>query len=213
MEWNMFSDWGCGQIGDMGSHLMDLVWSNIDATAPTSIQATGDPFNPEVTPVKLETHFEHPANDWRGPIRVSWYQGGALPRSPRPFIDFDIIGHGAMFKGSEGFIIADYTKRLLIPSGKDSDLSYYKPRAKKDQLPPIPSFSQNWIDACKDPSKSTCCDFEYHSQLAEQMLLGLVAHRVGEKLEYDAKQGLITNHADANALLKRTYRAGWTLNG
>ena len=27
-----------------------------------------------------ETHFEHPANDWRGPIRVSWYQGGAMPQ-------------------------------------------------------------------------------------------------------------------------------------
>ena len=70
LQWNMFWDWGLGQVGDMGSHMMDLVWNAIDATCPTSIKASGDPFNPDVTPVLLESHFDHPANDWRGPIRV-----------------------------------------------------------------------------------------------------------------------------------------------
>jgi hypothetical protein len=197
----------------MGSHLMDFVWNTIDAKHPTSIKASGDPFNPDVTPVLMESHFEHPANDWRGPIQVSWHQGGALPPSPRDFIDLNTIGHGVMFKGTEGFVIADYTKRLLIPSGKNPDLSYYKPRAKKDQLPAIGAFHQQWIDACKDPSKETCCNFEYHSHLIEQNILGLVAYRVGQALEYDGVKGLITNHAEANALLKRQYRDGWVFNG
>ena len=117
-----------------------------------------------------------------------------------------------MFRGTKGFIIADYTGRLLVPSGKDADLSYYQPRGKDRQLPAIPSFYQNWIDACKDPSKATCCDFEYHSQLVEQMLLGLVAYRSGGKLSYDGGKGL-TDNDDANALLGRKYREGWTLNG
>jgi hypothetical protein len=51
-------------------------------------KAKGDPFNPEVTPVKLEMHWDIPANDWRQAIRVSWYQGGAMPdiarALPRP---------------------------------------------------------------------------------------------------------------------------------
>ena len=94
-----------------------------------------------------------------------------------------------MFKGSQGFLIADYTKRLLIPSGKNPDLSYYQPRAKKDQLPPIGQFHQQWIDACKDPSKETCCNFEYHSHLIEQMVLGLVAYRTGETLGIRRRQG------------------------
>jgi predicted dehydrogenase len=213
LEWNMFWDWGVGQIGDMGSHMMDMLWNGVDGTLPTSIRATGETFNPEVTPVLLEAHFEHPANDWRGPIRVSWHQGGSLPRNPRPFIDFDQIGHGVMFQGTQGFIICDYTRRLLIPDGKDADLSYYKPRSAERQLPPIGQFHQNWLDACKDPSKSTCCDFEYHSHLIEQMLLGLVAYRTGETLEYDGAKGVVTNHADANPLLKRAYRQGWVLNG
>ncbi len=212
LEWNMFRDFGVGQMGDMGSHFMDMLWNGIDATFPTTAKATGDPFNPDVTPVKLEAHFDHPANDWRGPIRLSWYQGGALPRMPHRGLDAAAIGHGAMFKGTKGFIIADYTNRILIPAGKDNDLSYYKPRSKEEQAPEI-AHHQQWLDACRDPSKSTGCDFEYSSQYIEQMILGLIAHQVGETLEYDGKAGKITNHADANALLSRKYRDGWVLNG
>jgi len=92
-------------------------------------------------------------------------------------------------------------------------MSDYRQRAKERQLPAIGAFHQNWLDACKDPSKSTCCDFEYHGNLSEQMQLGLVAHRAGKTLEYDPKQGQITNAPEANAFLKRTYRDGWKLNG
>jgi predicted dehydrogenase len=213
LQWNMFWDWGVGQVGDMGSHFMDLVWNAVDARLPTSIEASGEPFNPEVTPVLMESHFEHPANDWRGPIKISWHQGGSLPRSPKPSIDFDNMGHGAMFKGSQGFLIADYSSRILLPFGKEADLSYYQPRSKKDQIPNIDHFQQQWIDACKDPSKETGCNFGYHTEMIEQMLLGLVAYRVGQRLEYDGGKGIVTNVPEANALLKRQYRNGWILNG
>ena len=76
----MYWDFGAGQIGDMGSHTMDLAWNAIDAGLPTSAEAKGEPFNPEVTPVELEATSSIPANDWRPAIRVSWYQGGAMPR-------------------------------------------------------------------------------------------------------------------------------------
>ncbi|MCU0229076.1 MAG: Gfo/Idh/MocA family oxidoreductase [Bryobacterales bacterium] len=37
--WNMYRDFGVGQMGDMGAHTMDLVWNVIDAGAPSSIIA------------------------------------------------------------------------------------------------------------------------------------------------------------------------------
>ena len=213
LKWNMFRDFGVGQMGDMGSHMMDMCWNGMDATSPTAIKAKGEAFNKDVTPVKLEAHFDHPAIDWRGPVRLSWYQGGALPRMPHRGLDADKIGHGVMFKGKKGFIIADYHNRMFLPSAKDGDLAYYTPRKKEDQLPAIGAFHQNWVDACKDPSKSTCCDFEYSSQYIEQMILALVAHEVETPLEYDGKAGKITNNEQANTLLSRKYRKGWTLNG
>lgn len=213
LKWNMYWDFGTGQIGDMGSHTMDLLWNAVDCKLPTSAEAKGEPFNPDVTPVMAEMRFEHPANDWRGPISVSWYQGGAMPNPPSSYVDINKIGHGAMFKGTEGFLVADFTSRALIPLGKDGSLSYYKPRKKEELLPSVGHFQKEWINAAKGSGEpKTSCDFGYSADMIEQMCLGLVAYRVGKKIAYDGKAGQ-TDNAEANALLKREYRAGWTLNG
>jgi hypothetical protein len=82
-------------------------------------------------------------------------------------------------------------------------------------------FQTEWLEACKGrnasavhgTSSKTHCDFDYSGTMIEQMLLGLVAHRAGKRLEYDSAAGRVTNMAEANDWLKRTYRSGWTLNG
>lgn len=214
LQWNMYWDFGTGQVGDMGSHTMDLAWNAIDAGLPTSATAEGDPFNPEVTPVKLHMTFEHPANDWRGPVQVHWHQGGAMPLMSKsyPFIDLNKIGHGAMFKGSEGFLITSFDNRIIIPVGKRGDLTYYTPRTEDTLIPPLGHFMGEWINACKGDLK-TSCDFDYGGKMTEQMMLGLVAYRVGQKIQYDGQTGRVTDCSPANELLKRQYRPGWTLNG
>ena len=82
LSWNMYWDFGSGQVGDMGSHTMDLAWNAIDGSLPTSAEGKGDPYNPEVTPVKLETHFEIPGNAWRSPIQVRGIKAERCPRRP-----------------------------------------------------------------------------------------------------------------------------------
>ncbi|HSV16080.1 MAG TPA: Gfo/Idh/MocA family oxidoreductase [Tepidisphaeraceae bacterium] len=300
--WNMYRDFGVGQMGDMGAHTMDLLWNSIDAGAPTSIdidREVSDKFDPNITPVKLKAIFEHPANSWRGPIELVWYQGGLKPAPPKAYIDVTRVGNGAIFEGTRGSIFADFTSRLVIPNNDDGDFTYYKRRAKSETLPliggtgqvtqaaarprpaggqqggrggrgpagPLPGgmrampsaepgpngfpvvqmldngvppalglpnpslhatgntgdslFQLDWIDACKGKnnnvvhgtSSKTHCDFDYSGTMIEQMLLGLVAHQVGKKLEYDPKTGRVTNSSEANDYLKRTYRSGWTLNG
>jgi hypothetical protein len=82
-------------------------------------------------------------------------------------------------------------------------------------------FQIEWLDACKGKrngmrhgtSSKTNCDFDYAGTMMEQMLLGLVAHRAGKRLEYDGSTGRVTNSSEANDYLKRQYRPGWTLNG
>jgi hypothetical protein len=82
-------------------------------------------------------------------------------------------------------------------------------------------FQREWLAACKGQnahvahgtSSKTHCDFEYSGTMMEQMLLGLVAHRAGKKLEYDPKTGRVTNMPEANDYLKREYRSGWKLDG
>jgi hypothetical protein len=95
---------------------------------------------------------------------------------------------------------------------------------RAQQNPPAPGvdlFQREWLDACKGKlnnvthgtSSKTHCDFDYSGTMMEQMLLGLVAHRAGKRLEYDPATGRVTNVAEANDYLKRTYRPNWKLDG
>lgn len=302
--WNMYRDFGVGQMGDMGAHTMDLVWNVVDAGGPTAIeidQEASDRYNPDICPVKLKATFEHPANSWRGPVKLVWYQGGLKPKSPRGYVDVEKISNGAIFEGTKGTIVADFTTRVILPDNDDGDFTYYKRRDKNhlealvagvgeptQGRPPRPRpavartnpiaaaglkadpdarptasgfpeiqltssgvpaalglpntdveyiaanlragsleslrpdiFQTEWIDACKGKyngvahgtSSKTHCDFDYSGTMIEQMLLGLVAHRAGKRLEYDPAAGRVTNMSEANDYLRRTYRDGWPLNG
>ncbi|MCC6489541.1 MAG: Gfo/Idh/MocA family oxidoreductase [Candidatus Hydrogenedentes bacterium] len=212
LQWTMYWDFGCGQIGDMGSHTMDIVWNAIDATFPISAEGVGEAYNPEVTPVRMTSTFEHPANDWRKAITVKWHQGGNMPKAPLEYIDLSKIGHGALFRGTHGYLLSHFETRAIIPFGDKADMTYYAPRAKEALIPPLGNFQQEWINACKGSLK-TSCDFEYSANMIEQLLLGLVAYRHGSKIAYDGATGRITNSEEANQLLRRTYREGWTLEG
>jgi hypothetical protein len=143
--WNMYRDFGVGQMGDMGAHTMDLLWNVIDAGAPTAIevdQEMSDKFDPNITPVRLKASFEHPANSWRGPITVVWYQGGLKPEPPKPYFDVNRIANGAMFEGTKGTILADFTTRVIIPNNDDGDMTYYKRRSREQLLPLIEGTGQ-----------------------------------------------------------------------
>jgi len=212
LQWNMYWDFGTGQIGDMGSHTMDLAWNALDAELPTTAEASGEPFNPEVTPVELVTRFDIPANDWRPAVRVAWHQGGAMPESPRDYIDLNQIAHGALFKGEKGFLVADFDTRVIIPYGDDADLTYYQPRSEEDITPPADHFQAEWINACKGDLK-TSCDFDYNGRMMEMMNLGLAAYRAGVKLDYDGASGKVTNITEANDYLTKPYREGWVMDG
>jgi hypothetical protein len=134
-----------------------------------------------------------------------------MPSNPSRFVDLTKIDHGAMFEGTKGVLVADFNTRALFPGRNQADLTYYKARPKEALIPPMGNFQAQWINACKGSLK-TSCDFDYGGKMIETMLLGLVAYRAGKKISYDGAAGT-TDDAQANALLRRTYRAGWTLNG
>ncbi len=215
LNWNMYWDWGIGQMGDMGSHTMDLAWNVLDAGLPTSVKSKSpEDFNPDVTPVNLTTSLMLPGNDWRDEIRCTWFQGGAMPNSPSKWIDLNQIGHGAMFKGDKGIVISDFGKRLIIPDGKRGDMTYYNPREEGELIADLGNFQKQWTTACKNGKPAdTSCNFEYSANMIENMCLGLAAFRAGGELEYDGAKGVVTNNAAANQYLTKPYREGWVLNG
>jgi predicted dehydrogenase len=211
LKWNMYWDFGSWQVGDMGSHTMDLAWNAIDAGVPTSAEAHGDPVNTDVAPSALTMTFEHPANDWRPAIKVTWYQGAHKPETLADGVPTK-PGHGALFEGDKACLVADFRQHEFFPRHKAAGMAHYKPRGADKQIPPMGGFQAQWVNACKGDLK-TSSDFDYSGTMIEQLLLGLVAFRVGERIEYDGQAGRVTNNSQANDLLRREYREGWKLDG
>jgi len=228
LAWNRFWDFGSGQIGDMGSHMMDMAYWALDLRFPTSCKAAGTPIHTDTCPQWLTAEWEHPANDWRPAVKVYWYDGGKKPGMPSKAFDRDEIFKGALFKGDKGSLLVDYTYRILMPR-TDSDMTHYKSPRPEDLIPSSPGHHREWIIGCKT-GKPTLCNFDYSGALIEHNLLALVSYRLGtvsevtradkieevthgEELVWDAKNLKATNCPEADQYIRKTYRKGWVLNG
>jgi len=61
---------------------------------------------------------------------------------------------------------------------------------------------------------STSASFDYAGPLTEFVLLGVLANRVpGKLLTWNAADLKLEGSPEASALLKRTYRKGWEVEG
>ncbi len=209
LKWNRFWDFGSGQIGDMGSHMMDMAYWAYDLRFPTTCEASGTPVSTDTVPQWLMAKWDHPANDWRPAVKVHWYDGGKKPKEPAEVFHQDKMFKGVIYTGDKGKLVCDYGWRILIPSG---DLTYYKSPKPEDLIPPSPGHHQEWIIGCKT-GKPTLCNFDYSGALIEHNMLALVAYRVGKKLEWDAENLKATNCPEADQYIRKTYRKGWVLNG
>ena len=179
LAWNLYWDFGSGQIGDMGSHMMDMPYWALDLKLPTTCEAAGTPVNTDTCPQWLTAEWDHPANDWRPAVKVYWYDGGKKPGMPSKAFDREWLFKGVLFKGDDGWLLADYDYRIVMLRG---DMTHYKSPEPDELIPPSPGHHNEWIIGCKT-GKPTLCNFDYSGALIENNMLALVAYRVGKKLE------------------------------
>ena len=209
LAWNLYWDFGSGQIGDMGSHMMDMAYWALDLKLPTTCEAKGTPLNTDTLPQWLTAEWDHPANDWRPAVKIYWYDGGKKPGMPSEAFNREKLFKGVIFKGDKGWLMADYGWRILMLRG---DMTHYESPKPEDLIPPSAGHHKEWIIGCKT-GKPTLCNFDYSGALIESNMLALAAYRVGKKLEYDAKNMKATNCPEADKYIRKTYRKGWVLNG
>ena len=81
-------------------------------------------------------------------------------------------------------------------------------RPPPQMIPPSPGHYQEWIQGAKTGSP-TLCNFDYSGQLTETVLLGNVAYRTGQKIEWDARSGHAKGFPEADKYLRVELRKGW----
>ncbi len=206
-NWRGFWDFGTGALGDRGPHLLDpVVWA-LKLTAPTKISATSAPVTDESPPEWSIVTFHFPAREDAPEVLLKWYDGGKQPPLKVAGVKRELPDNGVLLVGSRA--------RLFLPElGGAPLLTPYDPST---ELPPVtvklphsPGHYQEWIDACKS-GQSTSCDFAYGARLTEICLLGNVALRSGQEVQWDAARGRISGPAEAERFLRREYRPDWKI--
>ncbi len=226
-NWRKFWDFGGGTLADMGCHFTDLPFWALKLRHPDSCAAEGPPVHAEGTPQNLTVHWTFPARGDLAPVKLHWYDGAIRPailsqpeianlkrktkikgRNGEADKELDQpvkFGSGVLFIGDKGMLIADYDRHFLLPDDKF-----------KDFTPPAKSIADSighhaeWIHAIKTGGETTG-NFDYSGALTETILLGNIAYRTGQKLEWNAKELKATNCPAADAFIRREYRKGWTL--
>lgn len=204
-DWHYWWDFGNGTLGNMGCHYMDLIFWSLNLKYPTSVRTQGPELHPDSTPFWLDCHWEFPSRGSQPPVEVIWYHGR---NTPQPVLDLGgpEWAAGILFVGEDGMLAADYGKHFLLPEEKFAGF-----KAPPKSIPPaIANHRMEWVEACKGNGE-TLCHFDYAAPLTETILLGNLAFRVGEKVEWNAEKMTATNTDQADQYVQRDYRKGWTL--
>jgi predicted dehydrogenase len=214
--WRGWWDFGSGVLGDIGCHQLFTGFMAFNLGLPTAVESCSsnwqqkDEVSQETAPVSSITRFYFPAGKMpdgsdRGPITITWYDGGMKPPRPeeydseKPWASDDFT----MYVGDKGKI---YGHRLM-PEKRQKE--YGKPPKKLER---VRGQYEEWLDAIKAGKIGGGSHFGgLASIVTETILLGNIAIRTNERLEYDGAAGRFKNSEKANALISPPYRAGWTL--
>ncbi len=206
-KWRGWYDFGTGALGDMACHRLDSVFRSMKLGAPDRIESASTRVFKETYPAGSLVRWHFPARGDMPELKLSWYDGGLKPPRPEGMLDADSFPkNGTLYVGELGTIHhgegrdfepvilpAEHARKVVRPA---------------ETLPRSIGHWQEWIAACKGGAPAGM-NFDVAGPLTEAVLLGNIAIRTGKPLAWDAANLKVTNFAEADALVRGSYREGW----
>ena len=226
--WRAWYDFGCGALGDMGEYGFDTISRALDLQAANRIEASTTDRFPDCYPIASEVHFNFARTVARPALKLNWYDGGVEPRRPSELADDAPIGsggEGVIYTGDTGELMTAFMgekSRLIAPDGKvtvapevpglmDGPFQPARPELGKSASGADAEHYLEWIRACKGgiPARA---NYIFEAPIVETLMLGCIAVRTHEVLEWDAANFKLTRGSDqATALLKPQSRSPFGL--
>jgi predicted dehydrogenase len=198
-SWRFWWDFGTGEAGNWGCHILDIPFWALDLKYPTRVSGKGPQPDPQRTPKEMATQLEFPATDTRPAVTLHWYQGTpAILKEQK----LDAGGMNNLFIGAEGMLLCGFNNFRLLPAEK------FKGHQVVKTFPKSPGFYTEWFNAIRGGAAATC-HFDYSGPMAETVLLANIAYRVQGAFEWDAANLKIKGNPQAEKLIKEEYRKGW----
>jgi len=209
-KWRGWFDFGTGALGDMAVHNADPAFFCLNLGAPAAAEAETSEVKKETYPEWQIITYYFPARDKMPPVTMKWYDGGKLPPRPEELGGGkELDKNGILFLGEKG--------KMLCPGWSGPPTLLPESRMKEYLKPPqllarSIGHRQEWIQACKDNNpRGALAGFDYSGPFTEALLVGNLAVRLGKRIEWDSKNMKARNAPEADVLIHKHYRAGWTI--
>jgi predicted dehydrogenase len=209
-----FYDYANGMLGDWAVHLVDIVQWAMEVPGPQVVTCTGqkNAIHDNVeTPDTLVATFEYPGF-------VCTYENRHANANSMFGKGYGIEFHGTegtMFLNRSGFEVFPETRRVreMTDGGEWTEKEVARTASMKMDEVDDGLFNHvgNMLE-CLKTRKRPASDIEYGQQSSATCLLGNVALRSRERIEFDpVKQELKNPSGAARKLFGREYRAPWKL--
>ncbi len=210
-KWRAWRNFGGGATGDFGCHIFDPVFTALGIGAPLTVSCKAECISDEVWPAWVMADYEFPGAALTAgkTIHATWMDGGKQPAmnlSPHLPEGYGPPSSGSMLIGEEGTLIIPHVAApKLFPEEKFKD--YPQPKWEPK------SHYHEFVEAAMGNGVAGA-NFDFSGPLTEAVLLASVANRFPDQtLEWNAKKLRFNNCREANAYLRRRYRAGWKVRG
>lgn len=208
--WRGWIDFGTGALGDMACHTMNMAVTALKLYDPISVEATPDPewtgeAQKETFPKFSQIVYHFGPRGDMPPCTLTWYDGGKRP-DPELHAPIKQGASGSLVIGEKGKMFSDndyHGTYTLLPE------EAYKEH-KKPEYVQSPGHFTEFANAIKEGKPELAMsNFGNAGRLTETVLLGNIAMRAGQKIEWDAVNMKVTNLPSANQFVSREYRKGW----
>ena len=202
-NWRFWWDYGTGETGNWGCHILDIPFWALNLRYPTRVSASNANPHARKTPTSMTTHLEFPAVGDRRALTLHWYQG-----TPPILRQRGLDGRGAnnVFIGTRGILVCGFSSRRLYPVEQFRDHE-----APEQTIPRSPGFYREWLNACRGGQAATC-NFNYSGPMTETVLLANAAFRAGgEAFNWDGERMRATGNDAVTPFLREPFRDGWAI--
>jgi hypothetical protein len=179
---------------------------------PKRVEASSSRVSDVAFPLTSIVTYDYETCKYGHPVRLTWYDGGLLPPTPKIAGSYALPSEGVIYYGTKGCLLFDANKPL------DCKLVFFDPEleAKAKSLPRTLPRRKGWIygewlEACKG-GEAASCNFDFAQYITEFVQIGNLAVQTQKAVEFDPVTMKITNGNDAaDKLLHSAYENGWNL--